>query len=121
MAARRHPSSLADLPTKVAIQIAGHLAATSERPTDDLHNLWTTCHFMRGVCRDHAVGQHIALERFAHRMERNDYDGYTIDGPLTDSIIIASTNTIIIATTLTKIIISNKQSIKLDIFYDFIE
>jgi hypothetical protein len=36
MLARRHQSSLAELPYNVAIRIAGHLTAISERPMDNL-------------------------------------------------------------------------------------
>ena len=55
MAARRRLSSLADLPTKVAIRIAGRLAATLVRPVDELRAFLVTCRFMRCVCSDPEV------------------------------------------------------------------
>ena len=64
VARRRHPSSLADLPTELAIRIAGHIAATSVRPMEDLRSLRATCHFMRRVCSDPEVGRLISVERF---------------------------------------------------------
>ncbi|RLN24110.1 hypothetical protein C2845_PM07G08950 [Panicum miliaceum] len=58
MAARQPWLSLmADLPTDVAIQIAGHLAATSEWPMDDLRTLQTTCCSMHLMCRNPEVGR----------------------------------------------------------------
>ncbi|RLM85037.1 hypothetical protein C2845_PM04G16660 [Panicum miliaceum] len=77
VAARWHPSSLAELPHEVAIQITSHLAATSERPMDDLRSLRATCKFMRGVCKDRTIGKHVALDQqFARNMMRNNYNGY---------------------------------------------
>jgi hypothetical protein len=59
---------LADLPYVVAIRIVGHLAVTSERHMDKLHNLRATYKFMRHVCGDRAVGRRVALERFSRDM-----------------------------------------------------
>ncbi|RLM45240.1 hypothetical protein C2845_PMPSC055978 [Panicum miliaceum] len=60
MAARQPRLSLmADLPTNVAIQIAGHLASTSERPMDDLRTLRATCRRMNLVCRNPKVGRRV--------------------------------------------------------------
>uniref|UniRef100_K3YZK0 F-box domain-containing protein n=1 Tax=Setaria italica TaxID=4555 RepID=K3YZK0_SETIT len=72
------PSSLVALPTEVAIEIAGHLAATLERPMDDLHSLRETCLFMRRVCSDRAVGRRVALDRFKHAMLWNKPARYAI-------------------------------------------
>ncbi|RCV21709.1 hypothetical protein SETIT_4G159300v2 [Setaria italica] len=49
MAAKRHRPSVAALPIEVAIKIAGHLAAISERPMDDLRSLRVICSLMRRV------------------------------------------------------------------------
>ncbi|RLN27680.1 hypothetical protein C2845_PM05G19480 [Panicum miliaceum] len=59
MAARQPRLSLADLPTDVAIQIMGNLAATSERPMDDLLALRVTCRRMHLMCRNPKVGRRI--------------------------------------------------------------
>ena len=72
MAARRHTLSMQDLPTEVAVQIAGHLAAMSVSPMDDLRSLRATCRFLCGVTRDHAVGQHIDVRQFTAAMIWND-------------------------------------------------
>ena len=63
-ARRRRPSSLVDLPTELAIRIAGNIAATSVRPMEDLRSLRVTCHFMCRVCSDLEVGRLISVERF---------------------------------------------------------
>uniref|UniRef100_K3YKZ9 F-box domain-containing protein n=1 Tax=Setaria italica TaxID=4555 RepID=K3YKZ9_SETIT len=76
MVPRQHPPSLAVLPTEVAIEIIGHLAATSEQPMDDLRSLWATCSFMLRMCGDPAVGRHVALDRFSRAMLWNKPDGY---------------------------------------------
>ena len=68
MAARRHTRSMQDLPTEVAVQIAGHLAAMSVSPMDDLRSLRATCRFLCGVTRDRAVGQCINVRQFAAAM-----------------------------------------------------
>ncbi|KAG2570641.1 hypothetical protein PVAP13_7KG077736 [Panicum virgatum] len=65
-ARRRRPSSLADLPTELAIRIAGRVAATSVRPMEGFRSLRATYHFMRCACRDPEVG----------RMYWYDHDGY---------------------------------------------
>ena len=55
--------SLTTLPTDVQIEIAGHLAATSERPMEDLHSLWATCSSMCDIYGDPAVGHCVAVGR----------------------------------------------------------
>ena len=74
MASRRRPSSLADLPTELAIRIAGHVAATSVQPMEDLRALWVICHFIHHVRRDPEVGRLISIERFD--MYWDDPDGF---------------------------------------------
>jgi hypothetical protein len=63
MAARWHPTSLTVLPIKVQIEITGHLAATSERPMDDLRSLQVTFLSMCGICDDPAVDQCMAVDQ----------------------------------------------------------
>ena len=46
MAAKRQQTLMLELPKEVSIKIAGHLAATSERPMEDLRRLQVTCHLM---------------------------------------------------------------------------
>ncbi|RLM79493.1 hypothetical protein C2845_PM12G13350 [Panicum miliaceum] len=70
------PALIADLPTEVAIQIAGHLAAASVRPMDEPRALWGTYCFMRRMCRDPEVSQCILVERLADDMAWYDPDGY---------------------------------------------
>jgi hypothetical protein len=65
MLSRRLLLSLVVLPIEVNIDITGHLAATSERPMDDLRSLRATCREMHRVCNSTAVGRRVALERFA--------------------------------------------------------
>ncbi|KAG2570118.1 hypothetical protein PVAP13_7KG024318 [Panicum virgatum] len=77
MVARQHrPSSLADIPTELAIRIAGHIAATSVRPMEDLRSLRVTCHFMCRVCSDLEVGRLISVERFYRLYRYVIPDGY---------------------------------------------
>jgi hypothetical protein len=76
MLSRRLPLLLVVLPTEVYIDIAGHLAATSERAMDDLRSLQATCREMHCVCTNAAVGRHVALERFAIELQWNDRKGY---------------------------------------------
>ncbi|RLM70237.1 hypothetical protein C2845_PM17G07440 [Panicum miliaceum] len=77
MEARRwHRPSLAELPTDLAIKIAGCLAATSERPMDNLRVLWATCHSMLRLCGEPEVGRRVALRRFADDMSWDDPVGY---------------------------------------------
>ena len=78
MLLRQLPLSLVALPTKVNIDIAGHLAATSERPMDDLRSLRATCQEMRRVSNNTAVGRRMALERFAVELQWNDRKGYDV-------------------------------------------
>ena len=75
VARRRHPSSLADLPTELAIRIAGNIAATSVQPMEDLRSLRATCHFMHRVCSDLEVGWLISVEWF-YKMYWYVHDGY---------------------------------------------
>ena len=63
MAVRRHPTSLTALPTEVQIEIADHLAMTSEWPMNDLHSLQVTCSSMRHICSDPTIGRHVAVDR----------------------------------------------------------
>ncbi|RLN11258.1 hypothetical protein C2845_PM09G09910 [Panicum miliaceum] len=65
-----------DLPPDVAVKIAGHLAATSERPMDHLRALWVTCCFMRRVCSNPEVGRRISAERLSDDMYLYDPIGY---------------------------------------------
>ena len=75
-ARRRRPSSLADLPTELAIRIAGRVTAISVRPMEDLRSLRATCHFMRRVCSDPEVGRLISVERFYKLYRYVVPDGY---------------------------------------------
>jgi hypothetical protein len=52
------------LPTDVQIEIAGHLAVTSDHPMDDLYSLWVTCSSMCHICGDPAIGRHLASDWF---------------------------------------------------------
>ncbi|OEL19191.1 hypothetical protein BAE44_0019790 [Dichanthelium oligosanthes] len=63
MAARRRASLTHALPHDMAVEIAGHVAATSPRPVDDLCSLRATCRAIRAACGDRAVGRRVALER----------------------------------------------------------
>ncbi|KAG2611919.1 hypothetical protein PVAP13_4KG230705 [Panicum virgatum] len=76
MAARRHTPSMQDLPTEVAVQIAGHLAVMSVSPMDDLHSLWATCRFLRGITSDCGIGQRIDVRQFAPAILWNDSAAY---------------------------------------------
>ncbi|KAG2561495.1 hypothetical protein PVAP13_8KG163601 [Panicum virgatum] len=76
MAVRKHMPSMQDLPMEVAVQIAGHLAATSVSPMDDLRSLWVTCRFLHGVTSDRAVGQHINVPQFSTAMLWRDRAAY---------------------------------------------
>ena len=55
--------SLTALPIEVQIEIVGHLAATSERPMEDLRSLRATCSSMHGICGDPTIGRHMAVGR----------------------------------------------------------
>jgi hypothetical protein len=68
--------SLTALPIEVQIVIAGHLAATSERPMDDLRSLRMTCLSMCRFYGDPTVGRRVALDRFKHRWEWNIHTNY---------------------------------------------
>ena len=64
MAVRQHPTSLLlALPDELAIEITGHLAATSERPMDDLHSLRVTYSSMHRICGNPAISQRVALDQ----------------------------------------------------------
>ena len=76
VARRRRPSSLAVLPTELAIRIAGNITATSVRPMEDLRSLRATCHFMCRVCSDPEVGRLISVERFYRLYRYVVPDGY---------------------------------------------
>ncbi|RCV06506.1 hypothetical protein SETIT_1G168200v2 [Setaria italica] len=76
MAVRRHPPSLAALPTKVAIEIAGDLTVTLERPMDDHCSLRATCSFMRYVCGDRTIGRCLAIDQFRLTMSLNEPVNY---------------------------------------------
>jgi hypothetical protein len=66
MAERQHPTSLMTLLVEVQIEITGHLAATLERPMDDLRSLRATCSSMHGICGDPAVSRCMAVDRCRH-------------------------------------------------------
>ncbi|CAL4977749.1 unnamed protein product [Urochloa decumbens] len=75
MAARR--SSLAHaLPHDMAVEIAGHVAATSPTPVTDLGSLRASCRAMRAACGDRDVGRRVALEREAGAMRWSDHERY---------------------------------------------
>ena len=76
VARRRRPSSLVDLPTELAIRIAGNIAATSVQPMEVLRSLRATCHFMCCVCSDLEVGRLISVERFYRLYRYVVPDGY---------------------------------------------
>jgi hypothetical protein len=65
MSSRWLPLLLVVLPIEVNNDIAGHRAATSERPMDDLRSLRATYREMRCVCNNATVGRRVVLERFA--------------------------------------------------------
>ena len=56
-------SLLQVLPDEMAIEIASHLAATLERPMDDLRSLRAACSSMRHICSNPAVGRRVALHQ----------------------------------------------------------
>jgi hypothetical protein len=76
MAAARHASLTHALPPDMAVEIAGCVAATSQRPVDDLASLRATCRVMRVACGDRAVGRRVALERQAGAMRWSDHERY---------------------------------------------
>ena len=75
-ARRRRPSSLADLPTELAIRIVGHVAVTLVRPMEDLRSLRVTCHFVHRMCSDPEVGWLVSVERFYKLYRYVVPDGY---------------------------------------------
>ncbi|KAF8705028.1 hypothetical protein HU200_031285 [Digitaria exilis] len=60
----------------MAVEIAGHVAATSPRPMEDLRSLRASCQAMRAACSDRDVGRRVALEREAAAMRWADHDRY---------------------------------------------
>ena len=71
------PTSLTALPVEVQIEIASHLATTSERPMDDLRSLWVTSSSMRGICGDPAIGRRVVVDRCRRRVRlSNDRVNY---------------------------------------------
>ena len=65
------------LPVEVQIEIAGHLAAISERPMDNLHSLWATCSSMCSICGDPIIGRRVAVDRCRHGVRSsNDLVNY---------------------------------------------
>ncbi|TVU21979.1 hypothetical protein EJB05_31651, partial [Eragrostis curvula] len=60
MAAKRAP--LFGLPHDVVVEIAGHVAASSRRPMDDLSSIRASCKAMHAACSDPAVARQVALE-----------------------------------------------------------
>jgi hypothetical protein len=81
MSLRQLLLSLVVQPTEVNINIADHLAATSERRMDDLCSLRATCREMRCVCNNEAIRLCVALGRFAFELQWSDrkgYDAYSI-------------------------------------------
>ena len=71
------------LPEEVVIVIVGHLAATSERPLDDLRSLRATCSFMRRICSGGHVGRRLRLDGFRrHWWTRRNNDDINYDGML---------------------------------------
>ena len=76
VARQRRPSSLADLPTELAIRIVGHVAVTLVRPMEDLRSLRVTCHFVHRMCSDPEVGWLVSVERFYKLYRYVVPDGY---------------------------------------------
>ena len=76
--------SLMVLPTDVQIDIAGHLAATSDQPMNNLHSLWVTYSSMRHIYGNLVVGRCLALHPFRRgRMEADPIDYYALLASLT--------------------------------------
>ena len=68
---------LTDLPMEVLIDIAGHVAATSFQPMDDLGRLQATYRVMCRACGDPSVGRRMALLRtYWEYMQWNEPDRY---------------------------------------------
>ncbi|CAO2185587.1 unnamed protein product [Urochloa humidicola] len=76
MASQRSSSLAYSLPHDMAVEIAGHIAATSPKPVSDLRNLRASCRAMRAACGDRAVGRRVALEREAGAMRWSDHGRY---------------------------------------------
>ncbi|CAL4958071.1 unnamed protein product [Urochloa decumbens] len=75
MAARR-ASLVHALPHDMAVEIAGHVAATSPTPVTDLGSLRASCRAMRAACGDRDVARRVALEREAGAMRWSDHERY---------------------------------------------
>ncbi|CAO2161021.1 unnamed protein product [Urochloa humidicola] len=74
-AGRSSPLAYA-LPHDMAVEIAGHIAATSPKPVSDLRSLRASCRAMRAACGDRAVARRVALEREAGAMRWSDHGRY---------------------------------------------
>ena len=70
------------LPDELAIEIAGHLAMTSEQPMDNLCTLRVTCTSMHYICGNLTIGQRLGLDRFRR--------GRTWDDPIDYKALLAS-------------------------------
>ncbi|KAF8738158.1 hypothetical protein HU200_013985 [Digitaria exilis] len=70
------PSLVHALPHDMAVEIAGHVAATSPLPMEDLRSLRASCQAMRAACSNRDVGRRVALEREAAAMRWADHDRY---------------------------------------------
>jgi len=75
---------LSVLPTDVQIEIAGHLAVTSDRPMDDLHSLWATCSSIYHICGNPTISRCLSLDWVRRgRMGANPVNYYTLLASLT--------------------------------------
>ncbi|KAJ1282652.1 hypothetical protein BS78_03G068300 [Paspalum vaginatum] len=72
MAARR---TLLALPHDIVVEIAGHIAASSPQPMEDICSLRATCQATHAACKEGAVGRRVALER-EHTMRWFEHDRY---------------------------------------------
>jgi hypothetical protein len=75
--------SLMVLPNEVQINIAGHLAATSERPMDDLRSLWVTCLSMHRICDDPAIAWRMAVDQCRPSLSNDCVNYFTLLARLT--------------------------------------
>ena len=64
------------LPDELAIEIAGHLAMTSEQPVDDLYSLWVICLSMHRICGNPTIGRRMALDQCRHGLGWDDVGNY---------------------------------------------
>jgi hypothetical protein len=65
-----------ELPHDMLVEIAGHVAASSPRPLDDVSSLRASCRAMHAACGERAVGRRVALEREAAAMRWSDAGRY---------------------------------------------